>query len=187
VVMSLNGGVTYYGHSHGGRILFNMLLACLSLLCDHSLMLTASFGDSAARGFEAFHKEDVKDKCNFKGCLAMAAAFVFCSSSLRCGQNLEVVGVNLVAGEKPSDVYSMIVARTDARGIIDIREGGLRTDHIKPVVVIKNTASQSMNTQPIAITGAAATQCQQVTVAPGIIRVQNGSKTYTHISLLNYV
>nr|GEZ17353.1 hypothetical protein [Tanacetum cinerariifolium] len=55
--MSLNGFhedktirilvVTYYGRSHGGRVLFNMLLACLSLLYDHSLMLTASFGDPA--------------------------------------------------------------------------------------------------------------------------------------------
>ncbi|GJQ89346.1 hypothetical protein Tco_0000485 [Tanacetum coccineum] len=53
--MSLNGfrdnpylgGMTYYGRSHDGLVLFNMLLACLSLPYDYSLMLIASFGDSA--------------------------------------------------------------------------------------------------------------------------------------------
>nr|GEZ44876.1 ribonuclease H-like domain-containing protein [Tanacetum cinerariifolium] len=41
------GGETYYRRSLDGRVVFNMLLACLSLLCDDSLMLTASFGDFA--------------------------------------------------------------------------------------------------------------------------------------------
>nr|GEX78054.1 ribonuclease H-like domain-containing protein [Tanacetum cinerariifolium] len=36
-----------YESCHGGRVLFNMLLAFLSLLFDDAMILTASFGDSA--------------------------------------------------------------------------------------------------------------------------------------------